>query len=114
MASGTITRGDTEVLQIYITNPNNSVRNITTDTLKCTIKISPYSSTYVVQKLSTGGSPGIVKVTPASGYCEVTLLPTDLLALSREGILYCDMEVTDSTGKVATELFNLNFVLDIS
>ncbi len=111
---GTVTRGDTEVINLTVKNADGTARNITTDTLKFTIKISPYSGGFVVQKLSTGGTPGIVKTTPASGLADVTLLPADLQSLSREATLYADVEVTDSAGKVATTLHTLNFVLDIS
>ncbi len=111
---GTVTRGDTEVINLTVKNADGTARNITTDTLKFTIKISPYSATYVVQKLSTGGTPGIVKTTPASGLADVTLLPADLTSLSREATLYADVEVTDSAGKVATTLHTLQFQLDIS
>ncbi len=111
---GTVTRGDTEVINLTIKNADGTARNITTDTLKFTIKISPYSATYVVQKLSTGGTPGIVKTTPASGLADVTLLPADLQSLAKEYVLYADLEVTDSAGRVATTPYTLNFILDIT
>ncbi len=111
---GTVTRGDTEVINLTIKNANGTARDITTDTLKFTVKITPYSSTYVVQKLSTGGTPGIVKTSATTGLADVTLLPADLLSLAKEYTLYADVEVTDSAGKVATTLHTLNFILDIS
>ncbi len=111
---GTITRGDTEVIDLTIKNADGTARNITTDTLKFTIKLSPYSGGYVVQKLSTGGSPGIVKTNAATGLAQVTLLPADLTGLTKEQTLYCDVEVTDAAAKVATTLHTLQFQLDIS
>ncbi len=108
---GTITRGDTEVIDLTIKNADGTARNITTDTLKFTIKLSPYSGGYVVQK--TVGS-GIVKTNAATGLAQVTLLPADLTGLTKEQTLYCDVEVTDAAAKVATTLHTLQFQLDIS
>jgi len=111
---GTVTRGDTEVISLAVKNADGAARNITTDTLKFTIKLSPYSGGYVVQKLSTGGTPGIVKTNAATGLAEVTLLPADLAGLTKEATLYADIEVTDAAAKVATTLHTLQFQLDIS
>lgn len=121
---GTVTRGDTEVINLTIKNANNTARDITTDSLKFTIKKSTYDATYILQKTVGTGVPGtavpagsVVKQTQSGGtlgLADVTISPADLTTLGRDMTLFCDVEVTDSTGRVATTLHTLNFVLDIS
>jgi hypothetical protein len=108
---GTITRGDTEVIELTVKNPNNSPRDITTDSIKFTLKKSKYDAVPILQK--TVGA-GIVKTDTASGLAEVTIDPPDLVGLAREQTLHCDVEITDAVGRVATTLHTVNFILDVS
>lgn len=106
-----LVRGDTEVINLTIKNGDGTTRNITSDTIKFTIKKNKNDSVPVLQK-SVGS--GIVKTNSLGGLADVTISPADLTSLSKEQTLYADVEVTDSSGKVATTLHTLNFVLDVS
>ena len=108
---GTVTRGDTETINLTIKNPDGSARDITTDSIKFTVKKRVQDASYVVQK--TVGS-GIVKTNAAGGLATVTLNPADLNSLAEPRTLVCDIEVTTSGGAVATTLHTLEFVLDVS
>lgn len=108
---GTVTRGDTEVIPLTVKNSNGVVRNVSTDTLRFSVKKSFYDSVPLVEK--TVGA-GIVKTAPTTGEIEVTLNPADLEPLAAPRTLYADLEVTDSGGKIATQLFTIDFILDVS
>jgi hypothetical protein len=110
---GSITRGDDEVIPLSVTNPDNSIRNISGDSFIFTMKRSKYDTTPLVQKTSAGGG-GIVKTNTAGGLLEVTIDQDDLLVIDREQRYHAEVEVTDSGGKKATTPFTVDFQLDLA
>lgn len=115
-SAGTITRGDNESLTgTVLQSPGGSAKDITNAliVLKFTAKTSETSETILVQKTTTGG--GIVKTVPASGQYRIDLLPADFITLNRAQSLQCDVEMTDTDGKIYTLVkFTLDLQLDIT
>ncbi len=115
MASiGTVTRGDYEEITFAVTNPNGSARNITTDTIKFSAKVTLKDAAPLVTKISTDATQ-IVKTNAAGGIGKVVLQPTDLAAIDKDGrVLFCDIVVTDSSSRPYSTRFELSVILDVS
>jgi hypothetical protein len=109
---GTITRGDDEVIELEALNGDDSVRNISGDSFKFTMKQSKFDIVPLVQKTSATGG-GVVKTNTSGGLLEVILDADDFLVIDRERRYYAEMEVTEAGGKKATTHFTVDFLLDL-
>lgn len=106
--NGVVYRGADATIILNITNPDESPRNISSDTIRFTVKRTPQDTEALVAK--TVGS-GITKTDAAGGVAEVRLEDTDLTSVTRSTVLSTATKVTDATGYDSVTPLDLHFVV---
>lgn len=98
-------RGDTFRLQLQVVDEQGRGVNLTGAKAWSTLKrnMTEIDGLALMQVLSTGGSPGIVFTTPASGILTVTYPPLSTYSLPDDPVtLYYDVQVRLADGTVGT------------
>lgn len=92
MSQIVVTRGDTEVITIEMSDENGAIPFVTGDTVYFTIKIDANTATKVLQKTVT---------TFTNGKAVITLLPADTSSLAYGFYVY-DIQFNRADGNVKT------------
>jgi len=106
-----LTRGDTKIHQITVKNTDGSVKDISSATVKYTIRVLDFLGTQVLQK--TVGA-GVTLTTPADGILDATLSAAETAALIPFQRYVYDCEVTISGQVCTVQQGKIDIVGDVS
>lgn len=115
-----LTRGSTEYIEFKVyepgedpTDPDAEPQNLSGCTLRFGAKYDLSDTTYVVTKSSENAGE-IVLTDSAAGEGYIKINKTDLLAVTYETTLICDLEITDASDEEYTLRFRAPLELDVS
>jgi hypothetical protein len=116
MASLTMYRGDTLILDCAVTAAGGGAQDLTGCTLTMTAKRSKNDADSAAVFQLTSPSGGIVIDSPASlGTGVITVSPSDTADLTRDTKLVYDVQIEDGSGNIYTsETGTLNVTLDVT
>ena len=108
-------RGDNETYDLTVVDATGARVNLTTATLKFTIKTDAKDKQYIVQKTTGSGITNLDQGSPTTkGKATIALLPADTAKLLAPKTLYFDVEMT--VGGIVTTVVSgdLSLVADIT
>ena len=106
----TMTRGDTSVVAVAVTNTDGSTHDITDGTLVLTVKHG-YTDADNVAVFQVSQSP----TDPTHGKSVITIPPSATLTLPAISVLVYDVELTEANSQVTTiQTGKLSVVADVS
>jgi len=108
-------RGDNEVYDLTVVDATGARIDLTTATLKFTVKTDAKDKQYIVQKTTGSGITNLDQGSPTTkGKATIALLPADTAKLLAPKTLYFDVEMT--LGGIVTTVVSgdLSLVADIT
>jgi len=96
-------RGDNETYDLTVVDASGVAIDLTSYTLKFTIKVNAKDKHYIVQKTTGSGITLLDQGAPATkGMATIALLPADTAKLVAPKTLYFDVEMTSDSDIVTT------------
>lgn len=112
--SRSLIRGDYEELEFTVTNPDDTVRDISGDLFVFTAKKDINQSSYFLRKSLNDGIE--FTNTGSDGKAKVIIDPEDFASLTQDTTFACDIQgtVIGSSNKPYTYVFSMKVALDVS
>lgn len=108
-------RGDNEVYDLTVVDAAGARLDLTTATLKFTVKTDAKDKQYIVQKTTGSGITALDQSNPTTkGKAVIALLPADTAKLLAPKTLYFDVEMTVATVVTTVVSGDLSLVADIT
>lgn len=101
-----IVRTNYEEIEVTATNPNGTIRNITSDRLVFTAKLKLVDEIPVFQK-TTDDVSQIEKTNAAGGVALIKIYAADTHTITRGLTLKCTLDVIDALGRMSTDFYDL-------
>ncbi len=110
-----ITRGDYEEIEFVAEGPDGNALNLNGKVIRFSAKRELGSPTVIATKNSEiAGHVEVTNAAAGEGKVILTGMEAGVLNIQEDTTLFCDIEVTDATGRSATTRFKLPVEVDVS